>query len=386
MTCIYTLTSALHDPSAIDKASKEFLAGIFPDGDYTLNGEDYSDFGSHLLDLIFVRTGGTEGIFIKLLPELEAKGVNHFYLLTSGGSNSLAASMEILSYLNQRGLSGEILHGGRNAVAGRIAVARALHRLHGLRLGVLGKPSDWLISSAADYGTVREKLGIEIVDIPMEEVCAAVASNMPSESDGLPGAEAIYKALGEIVNARALDGFTIRCFDLLTAFRNTGCLALARFNAEGIPAGCEGDVPALLAMTLANALTDTTGFMANPSRIDAASGRIVFAHCTVPLNMVSGIEYDTHFESGLGIGIRGHIPEGPVTIFKVSGDLRRAFAAEGEIVRNLREPNLCRTQIEIQLDDPSLVGSYFLSNPIGNHHIIVPGRVADELLSLCRNS
>ena len=158
--------------------------------------------------------------------------------------------------------------------------------------------------------------------------------------------------------------------------------ALAAFNAEGIPAGCEGDVPARLAMTVARALTGRTGFMANPSRMDSESGRIVFAHCTVPLDMVDEAKLDTHFESGIGVGIRGHIPETAVTVFKVSGDLSRVFAAEGVIGRNLTDPALCRTQIELTLDDPSLIASYFLTNPIGNHHIIVPGRHAAELKAI----
>ena len=104
---IYTLTSALHDVKAIERTTREFLGELFPDNQYDFKGADYSDFGTHALDLVYVRTGGTEGEFLKLLPELKAE---HFYLLTSGKSNSLAASMEILSYLNQQGRKGEILH------------------------------------------------------------------------------------------------------------------------------------------------------------------------------------------------------------------------------------------------------------------------------------
>ena len=397
---IYTLTSALHDAKAVDKTTKEFLGELFPDGGYDFRNADYTDFGSHALDLIYVRTGGTEGEFLKILPKLKTK---YFYLLTSGKSNSLAASMEILSYLRQQGLRGEILHGSAPSVRGRAealaSAAKARAALRGLRLGVLGKPSDWLISSNASYDTVKEKLGIELVDIPMQEVKDAVASASPVEIDGrptelvesdhsqrvaeaIPGALKIHAGLKEVVRSRALAGFTIRCFDLLSEVGNTGCLSLAAFNAEGIPAGCEGDVPALLAMTVARALTGRTGFMANPSRMDSESGRIVFAHCTVPLDMVDDARLDTHFESGIGVGIRGHIPETPVTIFKVSGDLSRVFAAEGVIERNLSDPNLCRTQIELTLDDPSLIASYFLTNPIGNHHIIVPGRHAAELKAI----
>ena len=162
---------------------------------------------------------------------------------------------------------------------------------------------------------------------------------------------------------------------------NTGCLALASFNADGIPAACEGDVPALLSMMIAQALTGCTGFQANPSRIDAETGKMLFAHCTVPFNMVKDWQYDTHFESGIGVGIHGELPEGPVTVFKVDGKLERHFAAEGELLYNQYEDNLCRTQVVLQLRPED--ARYFLTDSIGNHHIILPGHckaLLEELL------
>ena len=96
------------------------------------------------------------------------------------------------------------------------------------------------------------------------------------------------------------------------------------------------------------------------------------AHCTIPLNMVERYELDTHFESGIGVGIRGYMKEGPVTLFKVSGDLSRHFIAEGELIRNQSEPDLCRTQQVIRLSDARQT-HYFLTDPIGNHHIVLPG-------------
>ena len=61
-----------------------------------------------------------------------------------------------------------------------------------------------------------------------------------------------------------------------------------------------------------------------------------------------------------------------MTIFKVSGDLSRCFIEEGELVQNQTQPDLCRTQQIIRLSDSSKA-HYFLTNPIGNHHIILRG-------------
>lgn len=396
MIAIYTITSGLHDEQSVSRLSDTFLKGIFPEGGFLYKGADFSDFGSHTLDLIYVRTGGAEGIFKGLLPEMRARGIGRFHLLTSGKSNSLAASLEILSYLQQQGLKGEVLHGSPAYLQERIQtmelVCQARAKLQGSRIGVVGQPSDWLIASQADPMAIKDKLGASLVEIPMEELLQEIPHAQqndapaddpmaPAVRKAYPGATQIYHALEKLVERHSLSAFTLRCFDLLTAVGNTGCLALASFNADGIPASCEGDVPALLSMMVAQAVTGFSGFQANPARIDVETGQMLFAHCTVPFNMVGNWKYDTHFESGIGVGIHGELAEGPVTVFKLSGKLDRHFVAEGELLYNQYEDNLCRTQVMLQLKPED--ARYFLTCPIGNHHIILPGHwkaVLEELL------
>lgn len=384
---IYTLTSQLHDEVAVDCVTKEFLESL--NIKYDFKGGDYSDYGQSALNIIYVRTGGTECVLKPLLPSILKATTQPVYLLTSGKSNSLAASMEILSYLRQNNIQGEIIHGSTEYIHNRISllerVADIRRQLNGKRLGVIGKPSDWLISSHANYNIVKEKLGIDIIDISMEEMMSVydsaegsheeeLSSMAPTDAikEALPGAMRIYNAIRSIVNRHNLQGLTIRCFDLLTAVRNTGCVALAKLNSEGIIAGCEGDVPAMLTMAITQAIIGKSGFQANPARINPDTGEMLFAHCTIPFNMLQHFELDTHYESGMGVGIRGYMQEGDVTVFKVSGDLSRHFVAEGTLVKNQGEPNLCRTQQGIQLDNAK-DARYFLTNPIGNHHIILPG-------------
>lgn len=396
-TAIYTLTSQLHDATAVDAATQEFLGALGID--YELKTSDFKDYGAHDLELIYVRTGGTEGIFKNELPRMLRQSKQPFYLLTTGKSNSLAASMEILSYLRQQGLKGEILHGSNEYIKSRICtlqqVGKAMRELNGCRLGVIGEPSDWLIASAAKYRTIEDRMGIKIEHIDMDELLMLIdripadiesdlTARAPSDAirQSLTGAERIYEALKLIVEGYDLQGFTIRCFDLLTAVQNTGCVALAKFNAQGIVAGCEGDIPAMLSMKIAQAVTGKSAFQANPARINPETGELLFAHCTIPLDMVDDYQLDTHFESGIGVGIRGFMKPGPVTIFKASGSLGRHYAEEGELVECQGNPDLCRTQQLIKLRDKD-AARYFLTNPIGNHHIIMQGHhkaVLDEIL------
>lgn len=385
---IYTLTSGLHDEAAVAHVTKEFLGtlGI----EYDFRGGNYADYGSHALDLIFVRTGGTEGLFLRLLPELRQRSSRPFYLLASGQSNSLAASIEILSYLRQQGIAGEIIHGTTDYVSKRIQLLTRIGEVRswlcGKRLGVIGQPSDWLIASQGNKDVLARQLGLQLVDVEMQQLLDEISSlpeTMPdpqpafvSDNEAVkssfPGAVRIYHALRQIIEKYRLNGLTIRCFDLLTAVRNTGCLALARLNAEGLVAGCEGDVPAMVSMMVSRAITGMSGFQANPASINPETGEIMLAHCTIPLDMVSRYEFDTHFESGIGVGIRGYMTPGAVTVFKMAGDLSRFYVAEGTLLRCEARHDLCRTQFAIQLDNPAQ-STYFLTNPIGNHHIVIPG-------------
>ena len=400
---IYTLTSPLHNEAAVKTVTQEFLGSL--NIAYSMKGADYHDYGSSALSLIYVRTGGTEGVFSQLLPQLQRQSSEPFYLLTSGKSNSLAASMEILSFLRQKGLKGEILHGSPEYIRHRIAliakVGEARRQLRGARLGIVGQPSDWLISSVVDSDRVRERFGIELVPVPMgdlllefhalksvdvqdevEKFAAHVAPlnavDAPAIQKSLGNATRLYIALKKIAETNGLQGLTIRCFDLLTAIHNTGCIALARLNSEGYVAGCEGDVPAMLSMMIARSLLGVSGFQANPAHINPQTGEMLFAHCTIPFNMTHRYELDTHFESGIGVGVRGYVNAGPVTIFKASGLLARYFAAEGILEACQAGGDLCRTQEVIRLATPADT-SYFLTNPIGNHHIILPGHVKELL-------
>ena len=392
---LYTLTSSLHDKTAVDAVSREFLTSIENVLGYgfELRGDDFSSYGKSDLDVIFIRTGGSEGLFKQVFPALSG----NILLLTSGKSNSLAASLEILSFLNQNGHKGEVLHGSAQYIAGRIdtlaKVTRAKRSLDGQKLGIIGKPSDWLIASQPDKESVAEKLGIELLDIdirelieqagkedstPLPELASGIIDGLRKDAPDavrmyVEGAISIYAALRAIVSKYSLSGLTIRCFDLLDALGNTGCLALALLNAEGIPSACEGDVPALLSMVIGNALTGRSGFQANPSQIDPSTGKILLAHCTVPFNMVERYSYNTHFESGIGVAIHGELAKGDVTLFKASADLGRMFCEEANLIENQYGRDLCRTQVLLQMKNPVVLSEYFLRNPIGNHHIIFNG-------------
>jgi L-fucose isomerase-like protein len=403
---LYTLTSDLHGEMARDARREPFIRDIEAvlGEPFDCRGSDFSGYGQgEGPELVYIRTGGTEGLFLRKVAPLLC-GRKSVTLLSSGQSNSLAASMEILSWLRQRGIPGEILHGSPAQIASTLRGATTAGPgsegaflqpvrfgpvLAGQRFGVIGKPSDWLISSDMDYAAARDVLGAELIDIPIGELVEEArkggqtlpegfslnALNAPRygrklDEEDFHGALDIYGALRRLVARYRLDSLTLRCFDLLGTLHNTGCLALAILNTEGVTATCEGDIPAMLSMAVARALTGSASFQVNLSRIEG--DRLLFAHCTIPLSLVRNYCYDTHFESGFGVAVHGEMPEGEVTLFKLSPDLKCMVRLPARLVENPYGNNLCRTQVVVEAPGAA---DYFLRNPIGNHHIIVPGKL-----------
>lgn len=187
MYTLYSLTSELHSEPVAEPADERFIQDIEKAlGEaFEFGSTDFSEYSRTRNNIIYVRTGGTEGIFKSIFCKEGSLNIPDgmpVRLLTSGKSNSLAASMEILSFLNRAGWPGEILHGSAEEIAlrlrGGFTKGGKSHVkeydmgriLEGYKVGVIGKPSDWLISSDVDYAVAKERLGVEIVDIDINEL------------------------------------------------------------------------------------------------------------------------------------------------------------------------------------------------------------------------
>lgn len=383
---LYRAISDLHDSEAVRAAHKEIFAALESVFDIemlpldALKGADGTAF-------LFVATGGVEE---GVREAVEHSRVSRIYLVADGLQNSLAASMEIAAWLGTKGIGARIVHGAPDDMVSQLLSVRSAEALRGCRVGLIGGASGWLISSNIDFGKVGERYGIEFVRIGLDEVIEEYHRSEPEAVEGIgalgcvePTAEDLDKALrltsalGTIVDRYRLDAFTLKCFDLLTPLGTTGCLALAVLNSRGIPAGCEGDVPALLTMLLARRVAGVEAFMANPSRIDRVNNCIIFAHCTLPLAMADRNILRSHFESGIGVALQGVLPLGDVTVVKWWGpEMERHFISRGRLVENLDNPSMCRTQVCLALDESV---DYFLTHPLGNHHIILLGDHTDAL-------
>lgn len=377
---IYPLVSKLHEKNRIDLETNILLNELKKCSKHEFNIVSMDELYNADLSLLLIQSGGSEGLFLENFCNLKSP----YYLLTYGHNNSLAASIEILSYIKDNRLNGEILHGDTDYILNRInELTNQKEKAIQYRFGVIGKPSDWLIASNVDYQKALAYHNIELIDINIEEVVNEyskanddISGDFTFDKLELKKAFKLHNTLIGIKDKYNLNGLTIRCFSLLDKINTTACLSLALLNKDGIIGTCEGDIPTMISMHILNKITGMAGFQANPSRINIKENKMVLAHCTMPLNMCDSYKLDTHFESGIGVAVKGELKRQKITIFKLCRDLKNYFVTTGTIINNLNESNLCRTQIEIIIDNDI---EYFLTNPYGNHHVIVYGDYEKEI-------
>lgn len=338
-------------------------------------------------DFIMTATGGVENLFKRILDVLPS-GIR---LIADGRNNSLAAALEILSFLTSSGYKGQIVHGSNVEIVAAVKGRELL--LNGTRIGCFGQPSDWLIDSNVDRETVRDHYGVSFIDIdllrledairlvteeqaaPIVEACMSTSKAIvePSNHDLMMAAKT-YIAIRKICQEERLTAMTIRCFDVIKNCGTTSCLALALLNDNGIVAGCEGDLQTLLTMILVQKLCGEVAFMANPSILSDESS--LLAHCTLPLSMCDEVVLRSHFESLSGVAIQGVLPLSDYTVLKWGGrQLEKFHVAEAKALPNVCSNHFCRTQILLDAN----LKPYLLNRTIGNHQVVIKGRHAAEI-------
>ncbi|MGC9398089.1 MAG: hypothetical protein ACP5HM_03015 [Anaerolineae bacterium] len=354
---------------------------------------------------LLVATGGTESVIMKLQAKRKSHVPNEpVFLIAHPANNSLPAALEVLARLQQDGTQGRIFYlkgpddeTGLQQIAEAaqdLAVRRALQEA---RIGLMGAPSDWLVASMPDPTTVQATWGPEVVPIALDEITQtmerisddelrptldALQANAteirePSEEE-MRDVVRVHAALRRLVDQYTLDALTVRCFDLVLNLQTTGCFGLAELIDEGFIAGCEGDLVSTVGLLWAYKLLDEIPWMANPAQLDEAANALWLAHCTVPRRLVKSYRLRSHFESGLGVGIQGRLPTGPVTLLRIGGtEMKQLWLAEGEIVATGEAENLCRTQARVELTRGHVTD--LLHAPLGNHLVLAPGHHADRL-------
>ncbi len=355
--------------------------------------------------LYFMATGGTEQVLLDIRDKQgDGSLLKPLLVVAHPAHNSLPAALEVMGRIQQDGQNGQVLYlknptdqEGLKKITEALVNHEVASQLKQLKIGLVGAPSDWLVASRPEHATVKKTWGPDIIPVSLEEINTLIGEVQPESipemkrsltedaseirepsSEDLDTVVKVYFALKQIIEKYGLDALTVRCFDLVLGLQTTGCFALSQLTDEGIIAGCEGDLMSTMGMLWANKLLGETPWMANPAQLDESNNKIILAHCTIPRSMIKDYGLRSHFESGLGVGIQGTLPKGPVTLLRIGGkNMDKLWLAEGEVVQAGFAEDLCRTQAEIKIHQGQI--SELLLSPLGNHLVMVQGQHLDRL-------
>ncbi len=395
--------SALHDEAGIKAIFEKYEPLLRRAGGELV--PDAAAGSAEDVAFYFILTGGTEAF---VLESLRLRGLDGtagkdkpLVLIAHGKHNSLPAALELAAWARQQGRATQVIQlasaedsEGQAELEAAATLVQSLSGMRKSRIGLVGEPSSWLVASSQTGTSVKASWGAAMIPVAFERLVRAMETARERDEKALPKtfmdkarfrreasdedlgkSETILRALKTLAAEEALDALSLRCFDLLSLNGSTGCYALAQLAADGIDAGCEGDVPSVLALRWMRLLSGTPAWMANPSVIrkeKGGRGSMLLAHCTVPLTLVPEYGIRSHFESGKGAALCGTLPEGPVTLVRIGGiGLDTIWAAEGRLVESPAEEGLCRTQAVIEVSNEDI--DALLETPLGNHLVMAQG-------------
>lgn len=351
-------------------------------------GTDLFEFNHSNTEILYFVSGGSE-----------QSAITHQYtsefiiLLASPQNNSYASATEVKAYLNKHNKEAILLNTtdtGTPKLLNRLKnIKLNLKKLETKTIGLLGAVSSWLVASDTNQSTLKKKLGISLKQISWESLPAYF--EMEKSADlieefkntgmvDLTQTSRVHSLIKSCIQKENLDAVTVECFSMVVEHGVTACLPLAKFNNDGLPAGCEGDIPSIVGKMFVQAVTSKIPWMANAASI--AYDKSLFAHCTIAPNLVENPQIMPHFETGKGTALRGDFIGNDITVFRFNSEISAAFLSKAKIVNRPKYEDACRTQIEVVLPDEAV--AFLKETPLGNHHLIIPGEQTDALSIACK--
>lgn len=350
-----------------------------------LGCENYC-FNNTAGQLLFVASGGSEQNAVEL-----TEAHKNIILLCHRENNSYAAAIEIAAYLRAKGKRAHLINVfSANALHELIEIQKinsALETLASQKAALIGEVSDWLIISDVSNERVKERLGIQLIRLPWEELANYQEKASSDEflnhfpnfnPEKLIETSKVFTLLQEVISYHNLSAISVECFSMVVRDQVTACLPLAVLNKQNLVAACEGDICSMLGKMIIRALTNQIPWQANVAEI--RDDQILFAHCTAPLNLLKSFEIKTHFETNCGTAIQGKFEKQEVGVFRINNELDKFMLIEGEIVDTPNHNFACRTQIVFKTDANQI--RLLKEQSLGNHQIIFPASYIQSLLRM----
>lgn len=278
----------------------------------------------------------------------------------------------------------------------KIRVLLTYRKLRGSKLLLIGQTEPWVISSVRNWAQVKERFGIEVVQIGQAELQELYDATTAEESEEIcrqwkdqaidmiePSIEDLYQAsrfqaaLMKLMKQYDAAGAALACFELLKT-GTTSCLGVSAINCRtAYSVACEGDVDSAITMMVMKSLAQDSVWMANPNI--QCDHTVNFVHCTAPTR-VSGQNLPyilrNHHESGIGVSTQADLPKNvKMTACRISDNLSRMTVQNCIGLPGKYEPS-CRTQLKIKFES----FDKYIKSALGCHQVFVFEDIKEELL------
>lgn len=168
---LITFASLLHKQASVRSSHEIILTEL--EKYFTVNFIDYQDINKLTPDdfsILFIATGGVERLVIQHFESLPRPAI----ILAARHAELTRRRPRNIFLLRGRGMKSEILHGELSEIIKRIFVLHsnfmAQRSLFGMRIGVIGAPSGWLIASNVDYLLAKRRWGVEYTDVALDRI------------------------------------------------------------------------------------------------------------------------------------------------------------------------------------------------------------------------
>lgn len=286
---------------------------------------------------------------------------------------------------------------------------RVRRLLRQARIGRVGTHPDGFDTCRLDAPALRERFGVEVVQIELDTVFAGARAVAPAavetahqelqprmqgldevDQAALRGTLATYITLRDMAERERLAGFAVRCWSqFFTDLGCAACGALAMMTDERTPCSCETDVNGTITQLMLQWASGGVAFGSDIVSFDLAANTAVFWHCgKAPLSMA-----DPAFQPRAAIHSNRQLPllmefplrPGRVTLARLSeatGEYRLVVGG-GEVIQ--APVSFSGTSGVVRFDRPaSEVLDTILSEGLEHHLALVYGDHVAVLLALAR--
>lgn len=290
---------------------------------------------------------------------------------------------------------------GASDVLSLIRALRGWKTIKSLRVLYIGRYPSYSVEASPEvtFDVLKEKFGSKVVQIGIKEYIEQVNSISDAEvkdiveewkrdfvflDDRINMAKhyaKIYVALKKLLNKYKVNSVTMDCAGL-PDLEYVPCLAFSLLINEGIPCGCEGDLPTLFTLALVMGVSGKPALMGNlnenVTHSDIENNIVVVNHDIAPPYFTCmGCKYYVRDYHAMGKGATPYteLMEGmDVTLAGMHWDMDSLWAAEGKVAWT-KDLIHCRLGVGVKVENAKRVSK----EAFGHHVVLIYGNYIEEL-------